>query len=91
MDHETGKMSATATHTDHSMARKMSRDVFDVDAQRQQLAGPSGVAGLLRNPRLFLIAMATAQGGLCYGYEQGACESTVRGSRGPSAGDFGHR
>lgn len=65
----------TPEHSDFAnMSRKESRDVFDVDERRQALAGPSGVAGLLRNPRLFLIAMATAQGGLCYGYEQGACE-----------------
>ncbi|BEJ00544.1 hypothetical protein CcaverHIS631_0504010 [Cutaneotrichosporon cavernicola] len=56
----------------HDVGRRMSRDVIELDDKRAQLAGPSGVAGLLKNPRLFLIAMATAQGGLCYGYQQGA-------------------
>lgn len=69
----------------NAMTRKIStgshNDVYDVDARRQELAGPSGVAGLLKNPRLFFIAMATAQGGLCYGYEQGACESKLFGER----------
>lgn len=57
---------------DYAIERRMSRDVAELDDKRARLAGPSGVAGLLKNPRLFLIAMATAQGGLCYGYQQGA-------------------
>jgi len=49
-------------------------EIYDVDEKRQQLAGPGGVTGLLQNKRLFGISMVTALGGLCYGYEQGACE-----------------
>lgn len=56
------------------MSRERMDSVYDVDIKRQQLAGPSGVAGLLKNKRLFGIAMVTALGGLNYGYEQGACE-----------------
>lgn len=49
-------------------------DLYNVDEKRQRLAGPSGVTGLLANKRLFAISMVTALGGLCYGYEQGACK-----------------
>lgn len=49
-------------------------DVYDVDAMREKLAGPSGITDLIRNRRLFGISMLTALGGLCYGYEQGSCE-----------------
>lgn len=50
-------------------------ELYDIDARRERLAGPAGVAGLFANKRLFGISMLTALGGLCYGYEQGACES----------------
>lgn len=52
-------------------------ELYNVDHKRERLAGPSGVTGLLANKRLFAISMVTALGGLCYGYEQGACESAV--------------
>ncbi|KAL1406129.1 hypothetical protein Q8F55_007812 [Vanrija albida] len=58
-------MSSSSNHDTH-------HDAFDVDARREALAGPSGVAGLLKNKRLFGISMVTALGGLNYGYEQGA-------------------
>lgn len=51
-------------------------ELYDIDARRERLAGPAGVAGLLANKRLFGISMLTALGGLCYGYEQGACAYT---------------
>lgn len=55
---------------------KMSFDggIRDLEAKRLQHAGPGGMKGLLKNPRLFCIAMVGALGGLNYGYEQGACE-----------------
>lgn len=52
-------------------------ELYDIDARRERLAGPAGVAGLLANKRLFGISMLTALGGLCYGYEQGACAYTI--------------
>ncbi|KAK7035868.1 hexose transport-related protein [Favolaschia claudopus] len=45
-------------------------------ARRAELAGPAGVRGLIKNPRLFRLAIITTLGALCYGgsvgYEQGA-------------------
>ncbi|KAJ7778704.1 hexose transport-related protein [Mycena maculata] len=41
-------------------------------ARRAELAGPSGLRGVIRNPRLFRLAIITTLGALCYGYEQGA-------------------
>ncbi|KAF7298442.1 Hexose transport-related protein [Mycena kentingensis (nom. inval.)] len=41
-------------------------------ARRAELAGPAGVRGLLKNPRLMRLAAITTLGALCYGYEQGA-------------------
>lgn len=41
--------------------------VYEIDAKREKLAGPSGVAGLLNNRRLLGICMVTALGGLNYG------------------------
>jgi hypothetical protein len=49
-------------------------ELYDLEAKRDELAGPSGMAGLLKNGRLLGISMVTALGGLNYGYEQGACE-----------------
>ncbi|KAJ7584029.1 hexose transport-related protein [Mycena floridula] len=40
--------------------------------RRAQLAGPSGIQGLFKNPRLLRLALITTLGALCYGYEQGA-------------------
>ncbi|KAJ7491114.1 hexose transport-related protein [Mycena latifolia] len=41
-------------------------------ARRAELAGPAGLRGVLKNPRLFHLAIITTLGALCYGYEQGA-------------------
>ncbi|THV05516.1 hexose transport-related protein [Dendrothele bispora CBS 962.96] len=41
-------------------------------ARRAELAGPSGLRGLMKNPRLLRLAAITTLGALCYGYEQGA-------------------
>lgn len=46
----------------------------DLEEKRKQLAGPSGLPGLWRSKKLFALSMFTALGGLCYGYEQGACK-----------------
>lgn len=43
-----------------------------MEEKREQLAGPSGVSGLLKSPRLLTICLVTALGGMNYGYEQGA-------------------
>ena len=51
-------------------------ELYSIDREREESAGPVGVAGVLSNRRLLGISMLTALGGLCYGYEQGACEST---------------
>ncbi|GMK55680.1 hypothetical protein CspeluHIS016_0207360 [Cutaneotrichosporon spelunceum] len=63
-----GQLSPSAeppVHDDYAARRPMSRDVAENDDKRAQFAGPSGVKGLLKNRRLLLIALATAQGGLC--------------------------
>ncbi|KAJ7348946.1 hexose transport-related protein [Mycena albidolilacea] len=41
-------------------------------ARRAELAGPAGIRGVIKNPRLFRLAIITTLGALCYGYEQGA-------------------
>ncbi|KAJ6497107.1 hexose transport-related protein [Mycena vitilis] len=41
-------------------------------ARRAELAGPAGLHGVVKNPRLFRLAIITTLGALCYGYEQGA-------------------
>ncbi|KAJ6500694.1 hexose transport-related protein [Mycena sanguinolenta] len=41
-------------------------------ARRAELAGPAGLRGVIKNPRLFRLAIITTLGALCYGYEQGA-------------------
>ncbi|KAK7470101.1 hypothetical protein VKT23_001542 [Stygiomarasmius scandens] len=41
-------------------------------ARRAELAGPSGLRGVMKNPRLLRLAAITTLGALCYGYEQGA-------------------
>ncbi|KAF7359152.1 Hexose transport-related protein [Mycena sanguinolenta] len=41
-------------------------------ARRAELAGPAGLRGVMKNPRLFRLAIITTLGALCYGYEQGA-------------------
>ncbi|KAK6203088.1 putative sugar transporter, high affinity [Scheffersomyces amazonensis] len=47
-------------------------DVQAIIAQRRlQIAGKSGVAGLIHNKRSFLIAVFASLGGLVYGYNQG--------------------
>lgn len=53
--------------------RKMS-DLNDIEAKREQLAGPSGVAGIFQNRRLVFLAFVSLLAALNYGYEQGACE-----------------
>ncbi|KAJ6620368.1 general substrate transporter [Mycena sp. CBHHK59/15] len=40
--------------------------------RRAALAGPAGLRGLAKNPRLLRLAITTTLGALCYGYEQGA-------------------
>ncbi|ORY53992.1 hexose transport-related protein [Leucosporidium creatinivorum] len=40
--------------------------------RRASLSGPSGLAGVIRQPRLLALAAVTTLGALCYGYEQGA-------------------
>lgn len=44
----------------------------ELERKRQLMAGPAGVAGLMKNPRLLAISIVTMLGGLNYGYEQGA-------------------
>lgn len=44
----------------------------ELERKRLALAGPPGVAGLMKNPRLLMISIVTMLGGLNYGYEQGA-------------------
>ncbi|KAF5371317.1 hypothetical protein D9758_004206 [Tetrapyrgos nigripes] len=41
-------------------------------ARRAELAGPSGLRGVMKNPRLLRLAAITTLGALCYGYEQGS-------------------
>ncbi|ORY80774.1 hexose transport-related protein [Leucosporidium creatinivorum] len=40
--------------------------------RRASLSGPSGITGVLRQPRLIALAAVTTLGAVCYGYEQGA-------------------
>ncbi|KAL2005099.1 hypothetical protein VTN00DRAFT_2949 [Thermoascus crustaceus] len=42
-----------------------------LSARRAQLAGPSGIRGMARNPRTLAIALFASLGGFVYGYNQG--------------------